>query len=238
MQRSLKMDNICIDGNNLTCIAYSTPVLGIEDALDRTYSVLFRMLDKLKQKYDGNFYVCWDTKGGTTFRKQIDSKYKATRDPSKFDFTVIEKCKSLYEDFGIKSISIPQCEGDDALFVLCKYLRKKDPQSNIVVISRDKDLLQIVQKGYANTQYDPVKKSNITPPWYDVVKYKALVGDSSDNISGVKGIGQKAAIKIISGMKTLTEEQETQYQKCLKLVDATMNPNFEKNYSLVETLIK
>lgn len=232
------MNSVCIDGNNFSIIAYTSCGKVSGDKLEEAvYNSLARMLGNLKNKFSGNFYVCWDTRGGTTFRKRLDNNYKATRKPGAIDFSIIEKTKSLYEDYGVKSISIPRCEGDDALYVLCKYLREENPQSRIFVISRDRDLLQIIQAGYANQLWDPVKKEEVTLPEYDVVKFKALAGDSSDNIKGVEGIGPVGALKILNGERRLTESQKIEYENCLKLVDAKLNPYFESNYTMIKEIL-
>ena len=235
------MDYICIDGNNFTLIAYaaSENMLGDYPKKDKVYYVLSKMLGSIKKKFDGEFYVCWDTYGGTSFRKELNPEYKSTRDNTRFDFEVIESCKEAYESFGVKSISIPECEGDDALYALCKYLKNRNYQDQGVIISRDEDLIQIVQDGYANYIYNPSKKRFMDIPWYSIVKYKALAGDKGDNIKGVRGIGKKGALKVLSGEATLNESQQTQYEEALKLVDAKLNPFYERNYQYIkETLEK
>lgn len=233
------MRYICIDGNNLTLIAYaaSKKMQGDYPDSEKLYYILTKMLGTLKKRFEGTFYVCWDTYGGTFFRKELNPEYKSSRDHSKFDFRLVEETKIAYEEYGIKSISIPQCEGDDALFALCKYLKNNHPQDRITLISRDKDLLQIIQAGYANEVYDPCKKKSMETPPYDIVKFKALVGDSSDNISGVKGVGEKSALKILEGSISLKEKQQEQYERSLKLIDAKLNPNLEKNYTIIKKLL-
>lgn len=233
------MNNICIDGNNYTLIAYSAALRSKEGASleDRLQNVLASMLGSLHKKFEGNFYVCWDTFGGTASRKALDPNYKATRDHSRFDFEAVEACKYLYEDYGVKSLSLPECEGDDALFVLCKILKERDPQCHNIIISRDRDLIQVIQEGYAKELYDPCQKKNVEIPWYRITEFKALVGDSSDHISGVKGIGNKTALKIISGLQQLGESQREQYEHCLNLVDAKRNPSYRKNYILMKRLL-
>lgn len=148
----------------------------------------------------------------------------------------MESCKSIYGGYGIKSINIPYCEADDAIFALSRVLKEKNPQSKITIVSRDHDLIQAVQKGYATEVYDPVKKSILEIPWYDIVKFKALIGDSSDCISGVKGIGEKSALKILSGKTSLKEDQKREYEKCLLLVDAEKNPQYESNYESLKLI--
>lgn len=228
---------VVIDGNNHLLIGMSVALKNAkteEEFGDYSYNVISSMLRNLKKKFDGKFYVCWDTYGGTASRKNIDSNYKANRDHTKINFEIMESCKTIYEEWGIESISIPHCEADDAIFVLCKLLRENSPQSKITIVSRDHDLIQVVQAGYASEIYDVSKKKNMDIPWYSIVQYKALVGDKSDCISGVAGIGEKTAIKIIAGNMKLTESQQEEYEKSLNLVDATRNPQYMENYNLLK----
>lgn len=234
------MNYYVIDAFNLTLIA-ATAALKSQAELpfdDKLYNILSRMLDTLQKKFPtGEWYAVWDTPGGTQFRKDMDQNYKSNRSNSPIDIKDILACKNTYEFYSIKNIEVPSSEADDIIFVLCKNLKEKHIQSNITIISRDKDLLQVVQAKYATKQYDPVKKDYITPPVYSVVDFKALVGDSSDVIKGVPGIGEKTAIKILSGLQKLTEEQREIFEKCKDMIDATRNPQFQSNYSLIKQLI-
>lgn len=234
--------NYCvIDAFNLTLIAAAgalknSSTLPFEDKL---YNILSRMLDNLQKKFlNSKWYAVWDTPGGTQFRKDIDENYKSNRSNSFIDIKEIIACKSTYEFYSIENIEVPNSEADDIIFVLCKNLRENYTQSNITIISRDHDLLQTVQAGYANNQYDPVKKENIKVPEYSIVDFKALVGDSSDVIKGVPGIGEKTAIKILSGIQKLTEEQQKIFEECKNMVDATRHPRFFENYTYIKQLIK
>lgn len=231
---------VIIDGNNHLFIGYNAALRdrpnSDEDLSNKLYHIISIMIQVLKRKFSGEFYVCWDTAGGTSSRKKLDPSYKSNRDHSKINFKIMESCKSIYEDYGIKSIGIPHCEADDAIFALSRVLKEKNPQSKITIVSRDHDLIQVVQKGYATEIYDPVKKSVLEIPWYDIVKFKALIGDSSDCISGVRGIGEKSALKILSGKVALKEDQKKEYEKCLLLVDAEKNPQYESNYESLKLI--
>lgn len=234
--------NYCIiDAFNLTLIAAAgalknSSTLPFEDKL---YNILSRMLDALQKKFpNSKWYAVWDTPGGTQFRKDIDENYKSNRSNSFISIQEILACQSTYEFYSIENIEVPNSEADDIIFVLCKNLRENYTQSNITIVSRDHDLLQTVQAGYANNQYDPVKKENIKVPEYSIVDFKALVGDSSDVIKGVPGIGEKTAIKILSGIQKLTEEQQKIFEECKNMVDATRHPRFFENYTYIKQLIK
>ena len=235
------MNYYVIDAFNLTLIAAAGAINSKQDLPleDKLYNILSHMLNSLRSKFsNGKWYAVWDTYGGTQFRKEIDENYKSNRSNSLIDFKEILACKSTYEFYDIENIEVPNSEADDIIFVLCKNLKEKHIQSNITIISRDKDLIQVVQAGYASNQYDPVKKENIKIPAYSVVDYKALVGDSSDVIKGVPGIGSKTAIKVLTGFYPLTGEQKEIFEKCKDMIDATRHPRFQENYSFVKQLIK
>lgn len=199
------------------------------------YPIIFSMLTKLKGMFNNtDFYACWDEYGGTQFRKDIDENYKKGRSTLKFiKPEEIEELKSLFSTFDIKNISCKETEADDTIYCLCRILREKNV-ADITIISRDKDLIQVVQKGFANRIFDYVKKKYMEIPWYDIVLYKALAGDSSDHLIGVRGIGSKAASKIIaeyftSNKLNLTEDQKTQFDRCRRIVDASLHPRLEEN---------
>ena len=234
------MDYLITDGNNHAFMGASVAMNIAKDGNfeDVLYNILTGMVQKIKKTFKGyKCFVCWDSYGGTHFRKELYPEYKATRNPSWIDFKAVENCKSIYELYGITSITLPQCEGDDAIYALAKELSAKDEDSHIVLFSRDKDLIQVVQAGYADEVYDPHRKSMMTIPNYPVVMLKALAGDSSDNILGVKGIGEKTAIKVINGEKALTESQKAEFERCLKVIDASLNPNLANNCEEIKKYI-
>lgn len=229
--------NLIIDCNNFTLIAYSVAINSgdVEITLSK---VLGRMLARLYRDFSFyNLYGCWDTPGGTTFRKELCGGYKANRDHSKFDFELLNSMESVYDKFHVMSIRVPECEADDAIFILCKILKEQDINCENIVVSRDRDLLQVVQKGYADKVWDVSKKCFVTVPAYDIIDFKSLVGDKSDGISGVPGIGEKTAISILNGFKKLTEKQEQIFERCKDIVDATRHPRFNENKKYIEELL-
>lgn len=231
---------IVIDAFNHALIGASTALrknLPESDFKDFLYQVLEGMIVKLKRTFPGTYYACWDSPGGTKFRKELSSDYKATRAKSPLPYETLMELKDYYALFGINNITLPTCEGDDAIFALCKVLREANPQARITVVSRDHDLIQVAQEGYATEIYDPVKKVLMELPYYSVVEYKALVGDSSDNLAGVSGIGPKTALKVISGMQPLTESQKEEYERMLDIIDAKRNPNLENNIKQIKELL-
>ena len=231
-----------IDGMNFALIAAAASKRSAIDkpAVEKYRDVLWAMLKAIKKKLSNDiWYVCWDSYGGKDFREELDDNYKAGRSTVAEGVTYkdIKDSRELFTFNDIISLEIPRSEADDAIHVLCKLLKERSSQDVITIVSRDRDLLQTVQAGYANDQYDPVKKSYIEVPFYSIVKYKALVGDPADAIPGVKGIGPKKALKIITGSEKLTEEQEETYNKYLAMIDFNLNPRFEENVSAMKELI-
>lgn len=222
------MNSIVMDCFNFTMGAYAL-AKNTGDVEKNFLPILWTQLIGIQNKYRGyDCYAVWDTAGGTSFRKKKNSEYKAHRDHSAFDFKAIRGSSTLYAEVGFKNLSVPRCEADDAIFALCKNLKEKNPKDKVIVISRDRDMIQIVQEGYADGIWDNVKKGYIEIPYYSIVDFKSIVGDKSDGISGVPRIGEKGAMKILTGLTTLTEEQKKIFEECKDIIDIRRNPNLPK----------
>ena len=177
-------------------------------------------------------YVCWEGMKSTAYRKNLNESYKSNRKWDPEVLKAIDAMKSLCEENSYKEISVGGFEADDTIVALSKYL--KSLGTKVEIISRDRDLLQSLQKGYADLQYDPVQRIYLTPPDYDIIKYKALVGDTSDCIKGVTRVGKKKAFKILAGEVKLSESQEIEYKEALKLIDVEAHPLFNELYEAIE----
>ena len=177
-------------------------------------------------------YVCWEGMKSTAYRKNLNESYKSNRKWDPEVLKAIDAMKSLCEENGYKEISVDGFEADDTIVALSKYL--KSLGAKVGIVSRDRDLLQAIQKGYADLQYDPVQKVYLTLPEYDIIKYKALVGDTSDCIKGVTKVGRKKALKILDGVIKLSESQEIEYNEALKLIDVEAHPLFNELYETIE----
>jgi DNA polymerase-1 len=162
-------------------------------------SVLFRILEQEKPDY---LAVAFDT--GKTFRDELFPEYKATRNKMPDDLRPqIERIRQLVDAFNIPRLEMEGYEADD---VLGSAARQAAAQGlGVKIITGDRDLLQLVgnliivslpegklsdSKDYITDQ-DVEKKMGVPPG--QVVDYKALLGDSSDNIPGVPGVGEKTA---------------------------------------------
>ena len=214
--------------------AYDNP----EDLAEELYTVLEGMLRKLKKTFTGIYYACWDSPGATKYRKDLIKDYKAQRAKGPIPYQTIQKMQAFYELFGVKNIQLPETEADDGIFALCKVLKEQQPQNTIHIISRDHDLIQVVQAGYATEVFDPVAKKPMEIPWYSITEFKALTGDKSDNLTGVPGIGPKLAMSVFSGKLKLTEEQQKTYNLMLDVIDARRNPLLDRNIALIKEMLK
>jgi DNA polymerase-1 len=173
------------------------------------YGVISMLIKLLKEEKPEYVAVCYDRKE-PSFRKEISEDYKANRAEMPEDLVPqMAVIKKVIELIGIPAVESPGYEADDIIGTLAKVGRKKFGV-DVVVVSGDKDFGQIVEDRV--TLIDTMKDTRIGPD--DVVKkwgvrpdqfidYQALMGDSSDNIPGVPGIGPKGAVTLLSEYQTL-----------------------------------
>lgn len=145
-----------------------------------------------------------------TFRKKIFKEYKAHRPPAPDDLiSQIIEARALFQEFGIKIFEQPGLEADDLIGIFSERF-KNEPGLRIVILTGDLDTLQLVEgdkivvktlrKGVSDTVvYNEAavkERYDLSPN--QLVDYKSLVGDQSDNIPGVPGIGPKTASRLIN----------------------------------------
>ena len=144
----IEKNYLVIDSFNFLLIAAGASLNSQEE--DAFQNIARAMTYKLLKMYPGyRVYACWDSAGGTAFRKdKSDSKYKSNREnhPKPVDIKELLKIKPFFESRGIVNVEIPATEGDDVIFVLCKAIREQNPKSKITIVTRDKDMIQVVQK--------------------------------------------------------------------------------------------
>ena len=208
---------ILVDGNNLLFRSYyATAYTGnlMKNSKGFPTNALYgftNMMNKIiKEENPTHIMVAFDK--GKTFRHDKYDFYKQGRsetpDELKMQFSV---AKDMLTHMGIKYYEIDNYEADDIIGTFALYC-EKDPEFEGLIISSDKDLLQLIteqvhikllkQKDYI--YYDPIIFKNdyqIDP--INIIDLKALMGDSSDNIPGVKGIGEKTALKLLVEYKNL-----------------------------------
>lgn len=173
-------------------------------------SIAIEVIKKLEPDYVA---VAWDkSKTATRKRKEIFPEYKAgrTRPPDDF-FAQIPLLHELLESFGWPVIELDDYEADDIIGTISVEATSKDVET--MVVSGDYDMMQLLSSHtsvYINKKGSDMMRftENEFEEKYGVklaqfVDYKALVGDSSDNIPGVRGIGPKAAQSLLGEYETL-----------------------------------
>jgi len=160
-------------------------------------------------------YLGWVHDSGTSFRKETFPDYKATREKLSDDLQAdfdrgMDRICDLLEAYRIPIVTVAGYEADDVLGTLAR--QSVEQGMNVVIVSGDKDFQQLVRPGvwllnpgrggHAQIEEHWVSVDNATErlgvPPERVTDYLALVGDSSDNIPGVKGIGDKGAVELVS----------------------------------------
>jgi len=236
------MQHLIIDGNNLVhrvfWVAKNQPVFN-------EYFHIYLFLVSVKNlalQYKPDHIVCaWDEKKDYTVnkRKELLADYKGTRDKerNKEVHSKNEIIKQMLEHLGIKSIFPRDYEADDVMAIYCDIF--KDETKAVVTV--DRDLCQLIDK--KTVVYEPLKKKEFKLSSFfedhkcnkeDFVKIKALAGDKSDNIPGLKGFGKVKIAKTLSGEYILTEEEQQQYENNIKLVDLTYSINSADEYNYVK----
>jgi DNA polymerase-1 len=169
---------------------------------------------RLEEKYRPD-YIVWVNDAGSSFREERYPEYKSTRekldDELQADFDrAVERSGQLLEAFRVPVIAVPGYEADDVIGTLATRAAGAGLQA--VIVSGDKDFHQLVRPGIALLNPGRGGPAAVDEHWVDernaserlgvpperVVDFLALVGDASDNVPGVKGIGEKGAQKLLA----------------------------------------
>ena len=173
--------------------------------------VFTRMLMRMEEdNVPERMVVVFDDKSGRkTFRAEMYPEYKATRKAPPEELTVqMEYFDKIVNEMGWPTMAIPGVEADDVIATLVRQARARDWE--VVIYSADKDIMQMVgegvtmidalhQKNY--TRDEVIKKMGVAPE--KIPDFLALVGDTSDNIPGIYGIGDKTAANLLDQYGTL-----------------------------------
>jgi DNA polymerase-1 len=182
----------------------SSPVTG--EPTQMTFSFMGMLLKLLRDYRPDYLAVVIDVAGDKeTFRSALYPEYKANRDAPPDDFhPQVERCLKLLEQFSIPVYGMEEVEADDVIGTIVERLHDERPELAIEIVSRDKDLTQLLRDRV--TMLDPMKDEHVTPAAIfktegvepsQVIDMLALMGDTSDNVPGVPGIGPKTAAKLI-----------------------------------------
>jgi DNA polymerase-1 len=201
---------VVIDGANAIFRAFfGIPGLRAPDGTPTNAVLGFtNILNKVIRDESPDFIVvAMDPKGGS-FRNELYPEYKAHREATPEDLTVqFPVVRELIAAFGIRELVVPGFEADD---VIATLVRKAPDDVAVSIISTDKDLMQLCSDrvelvdGIKDRRYGPAEvKEKFGVPPEQMLDLRSLVGDPSDNIPGVKGIGVKGAAKLIEEWGTL-----------------------------------
>jgi len=168
-----------------------------------------RSIKKLIDDFDPEYIVVvWDSKG-KTFRSEIYEEYKATRQAPPSDlFSQKEHIIEFIDLIDLAQISKSGYEADDLIYSIAN----KQKDKNIVLVSPDKDLFQLISKNLMIL--DPMKNKIIDEKVFldtygfgpeKLAFFHSIVGDASDNIPGVRGIGKKGATELVQKFDSLDD---------------------------------
>jgi DNA polymerase-1 len=194
------------------------------------YGVLSMTLKLIKEEKPDYLVFCYDRKE-PSFRKEMYDDYKAHRTEMPEDLgPQIPYIKKLADVLGIPSLEVPSFEADDLIGSLAHFGRLHNME--VFIVSGDKDFGQLITEHVwlydtmKNVKYDTqgvIEKWGVPPRQF--IDYLALVGDASDNIPGVGGIGPKGAQKLLQDFDTL----EGIYKNLDQIKSASIREKLEKD---------
>lgn len=208
---------ILVDGNNLMFRSYyATAYTGNimknskgfpTNALYGFTSMINKIIEEEKPEY---MAVAFDI--GKNFRHEKYDHYKEGRRETPEDLKVqMPYARKILEAMGIKHYEVENFEADDIIGTIAS-MADKDPEFDATIVSSDRDLLQLIsdvvdvkllkQKGFIRYNRETFKDDYGIEP-IRIIDLKALSGDASDNVPGVKGIGEKTALKLLQEYGTL-----------------------------------
>ncbi len=203
---------IIIDGHALIHRAWhALPPLTAKDGtvVSGAYGFTTILLKAIKELKPTHVAVTFDL-AGPTFRHEAYEAYKATREEKPDElYEQIPMAEEILEAMDIPVYTAEGFEADDVIGTLVTIVSKEYPDIESVIVTGDKDTLQLVDK---NIKVYTLRKGMTDTVLYDVkgvqektglspgqqVDYKALRGDPSDNIPGVRGVGDKTAVSLLT----------------------------------------
>lgn len=196
---------LLVDGNNLLCRAHFASKLTDKKGrpVSGTFGVMKMTRNIIKKFKPEKVVMAWDI-GKSKERIELYPDYKANRinrDPEMREHIQrqLKDCQRMFSSLPVRQIAVENVEADDIIGVLCEKLKGKK-----IVLSNDQDFIQLVRKDVS--LWMPKQEKLLTEksvekflgfPVKHYVLWKSMVGDSSDNIKGIKGVGPKRATEII-----------------------------------------
>jgi 5'-3' exonuclease len=172
---------------------------------------LKHMLTAVSSFNPSHLAVCWDM-GSKTFRSELYTEYKGNRGEAPIELIPqFDLVKEVVASFDIPNIGLVGYEADDCIGTVAKALKD---DMKVSILTGDQDILQLLEenisvillkKGFGNYQvHTPdsfYEEKGITPR--QMIDLKGLMGDPSDNYPGVKGIGEKTALKLLQQFESI-----------------------------------
>lgn len=163
-------------------------------------------LDAIQTFKPSHVACCWDM-GSQTFRSEKLDAYKANRPPAPEELIPqFDLVKEVVDSFDVPNIGLAGFEADDCIGTLSRHFSAQGV--DVMILTADHDMLQLInervkviimKKGVSNYAiYDQAslyEEKQLTPP--QIIDLKGLMGDTADNYPGVKGIGEKTALKLL-----------------------------------------
>jgi len=170
-----------------------------------------RMIKKLIDTFHPAYFaIVWDSKGKTT-RHEMFAEYKATRQAPPSDlFEQKQHILQFADLIGLKQVAQQGIEADDILYSIAVEQQKAG--NHVVIVTSDKDMGQVISDQVV--LFDPFKDKRLDPAAFKekmgfttdkLAFYFALIGDTSDNIPGVRGIGEKSAFDLVTKFASLED---------------------------------
>jgi DNA polymerase-1 len=213
---------LIIDGENLFIIGYH----GVKDLFNKNEHIggIYHFVNTIRKHLEESNYdkviVCWDSESNTSVRKELYPGYKAQRrnDMGEEQYESYlhqrQRVKQYLEEVFVRQVEVKNNEADDLIGQYCKIAIDE----NITIFSADKDLTQLISERVQI--YSPIKReyykfgdkislNKVEFPHQNVLLTKVFVGDKSDNICGIEGLGEKTLVKLFPHLQekscTITE---------------------------------
>jgi len=186
---------------------------GVRDLFNKNEHIggIYHFINTIRKHLEDFNYdkviVCWDSESNTSVRKELYPNYKSQRrnEMSEEQYESYlhqrQRVKQYLEEVFVRQVEVPNNEADDLIGQYCKIALDE----NITIFSADKDLTQLISERVQI--YSPIKKeyykfgdkislNKVDIPHQNVLLTKVFVGDKSDNISGIDGLGEKTLVKL------------------------------------------
>src|SRR5699024_1803558 len=206
-EKLLLVDGMALLFRGYFATAYSKQFMKREDGTptNGVFQFLKYFIDGIQTFQPSHVICCWDM-GKQTFRTSLYDNYKANRaDPPEELIPQFDLAKEAVDAFSIPNIGLENYEADDVIGSLAHRYKE---EYQVVIQSGDQDILQLVdqniqveimRKGIGNYEVfheeNFFEKRGLHP--HQIIEFKAFTGDSADNYPGIKGIGEKTALKLL-----------------------------------------